>query len=150
MLRSRRWRPPWLLHRRQTTADHCSVTANPRTENLDFRVFDSSMFLILRGGIPRSKGVSHTILTQRFSVCGFSVCELTVATAFFQGAVDVCVRTHGGAHVAIHQLLSASKSGVWLYAFVEQNWLPHVRLYVCTSAAALSLLFLFRWGPTSF
>ena len=31
-------------------------TVNPRTKNLDFRGFDSSILLFLRGGIPRSSG----------------------------------------------------------------------------------------------
>ena len=35
---------------------HLPFTANPRTENLEFRAFDSSRFLISRGGIPRPVG----------------------------------------------------------------------------------------------
>ena len=41
--------------------------------------FDSSGFLVLRGGIPRSMGSFQEIQSQRFLLCGFLVCWLTVA-----------------------------------------------------------------------
>ena len=42
----------------------CSSTANFRTNIMDFRGFDSSVILILRGGIPRPIGNSPESLSQ--------------------------------------------------------------------------------------
>ena len=51
-----------------TTCDPCG-TVNPRTKNLHFRGFDSNMFLILRGGVPRwSMGSFPEIQIQRFLI----------------------------------------------------------------------------------
>ena len=52
-----------------------------RTKNLDLTRIHSSRFLILRGGIPRSKGNFPEIQTQRFLVCGFLVFGFTVAAS---------------------------------------------------------------------
>ena len=43
-------------------------TANPRTDIMDFRGFDSSMILILRGGISRPIGNFPQSLTQAMLV----------------------------------------------------------------------------------
>ena len=48
-------------------------TANLCTKILDFRGFDSSIILILRVGIPRPKGNSLGILSQRVLVGRFLV-----------------------------------------------------------------------------
>ena len=44
------------------------ITANPRTNIVDFGGFDSSTTLILRGGIPRPTGDSLESLTQAMLV----------------------------------------------------------------------------------
>ena len=45
-----------------------NITANLRTTSLDFRGFDSSVFLILRGGIPRPVGNLPESLRQAILV----------------------------------------------------------------------------------
>ena len=50
--------------------------------NPNFRGFDSSRFLILRGGIPRSMGNFPVIWNQRFLVCGLTA--KLASTAWFQ------------------------------------------------------------------
>ena len=45
-----------------------SITANLRTKTLDFREFDSSGILILRGGIPRPMGSFPESLSQAILV----------------------------------------------------------------------------------
>ena len=54
-------------HERQRDA------ANPRAENLELRVFESVILIILRGGIPRSMWDFPEIRTLRFLACGFLV-----------------------------------------------------------------------------
>ena len=54
--------PPSDIHRNQI-----------QTKTLDFRGFDPSRFLLLRGGIPRPRKFQ----TQRILLCGFSACGLT-------------------------------------------------------------------------
>ena len=63
--------------------------ANPRSKNPDFRRFDSSWFLILRGGMPWSTGNFPEIQAQRFLVCGFSVRGLAVGRAIDRAEVDL-------------------------------------------------------------
>ena len=53
-------------------------TANLRTKILDFRGFDSSRILSLRGGILMSMGSSPVIQSQQLLVRGFLVRGLTV------------------------------------------------------------------------
>ena len=53
-----------------------SRTANPRTENLDFRGSVSRILSFLRGGVPRSIGIFTETQTQIFLVCEFLVCYL--------------------------------------------------------------------------
>ena len=53
-------------------------TANPPAKNLHLRGFDSSRFLISRGGIRSSIRNFPKFQTQRFLVCGFLVCGLAV------------------------------------------------------------------------
>ena len=49
---------------------HHPNSGNPRAENLDFKEFDSSMFLLLRGGIPRSMGIYIYIYIYMFTCVG--------------------------------------------------------------------------------
>ena len=53
-------------------------TANLRTKILDFRGFDSSRILILRGGIPRPIGISPEIVSQAILVGMILVVRLGV------------------------------------------------------------------------
>ena len=46
------------IYNNATCIFHKRATSAPEIKNLDFRGFDSSRFLILRGGIPRSIGNS--------------------------------------------------------------------------------------------
>ena len=52
----------------------------PIHEHLDLRGFDSSRFVCLRDGIPRSIGKFAETQTRRLLVCGFSVCGLTTSS----------------------------------------------------------------------
>ena len=48
------------------------------SESLDFGGFDASRCLFVRGEIPRPIGNFRELLTQRFLVYGFLVCELPI------------------------------------------------------------------------
>ena len=61
-------------------------TANPRSKNLDCRGFYSSIFLIVRGGIPRPIGNSLESLSQQLLVGIISVGRLGVAFPLRRGA----------------------------------------------------------------
>ena len=53
-------------------------TVTSQANAIDFRAFDSNMFLILRGGTPRSTGSFPETRTRLLSVHGFPVCEPTM------------------------------------------------------------------------
>ena len=66
-------------------------TANPRSRDLEYQGFDSVRFSVVRGGIPRSIWNSPAIRTQRFVVCGFSVCGLAVYEKYYPDVRRRCI-----------------------------------------------------------
>jgi hypothetical protein len=54
------------------------ATADLQTQTLGFKGFDSRICLSLMGAIPRSMGSLLDVVSQRSSVCGFFVREVTV------------------------------------------------------------------------
>ena len=56
-------------------------TVSPLTKDLDFRGLDSGRFISFRGGNPKFMGNFPELQNQRFLVCEFLVCGLTVFTS---------------------------------------------------------------------
>ena len=79
----------------------CRPTANLRTNIMDFRGFDSSIILIIRGGIPRSIGNFLESLSQAMLVGVMLVGRSGVTPAFVQ---------HTETMLAIITIISSSSS----------------------------------------
>ena len=91
-------------------------TANPRTNNLHLRGFDSSIFLILRGGIPRSKGNLPETQTQRFLACEFLSLSMRTGRARRSSArPSPSSRPSWYSRVWAAQRLAPLIWGFWLY-----------------------------------
>ena len=67
-------------------SEKCDATANLRTEIMDFRGFDSSRILMLRGGIPRPIGDFPESVSQAILVGIILVGRLGVDSRYGQSA----------------------------------------------------------------
>ena len=100
-------------------------TANLRTKILDFRGFDSSRILMLRGRIPRPKGNFAESLSQGILVCRLLVCGLTVLRAPGPRVTSEALRE------AAHGQKSARKG-------IAQQLGVEMQEFLCKGAYALS------------
>ena len=103
---------PKRLEIRRSMPRHAKpCTDNLRTKMLDFRGFDSSIILSLRGGFIRSTGDFLEIMNERILVCGLFVCGLT---AVHQAAISLN-------HINIVYIYISLSLSIYIYIEREIN-----------------------------
>ena len=102
-------------------------TANLRTKILDFRGIDSSIILVLRGGIPRPMGNFPEIKSQPILVWIILVGRLSVAQG---GAVS----THFGLVLFMYR-----------YEYVSLSLYIYVYMYICIYTCMCTYIHIHRY-----